>query len=105
MQQVKTFKHYHDANHGWLAVKLNLLAFLEISKKISSKSYIKGETAYLENDIDMGIFLVAYKLKYGREAICLDVDPLNLKSKKPSPVRNYSHYSYGIRILSENWWS
>jgi hypothetical protein len=36
---------------------LGLLTFFGVADKISQYSYIDGETVYLEEDLDMGVFL------------------------------------------------
>lgn len=49
----------NDPGHGWLKVEKSFLKQLGIENKISSYSYQKGFFAYLEEDCDMEIFLVA----------------------------------------------
>ena len=57
-------KVYHsDPGHGWLAVKLSEIKMLGIETDISEFSYIKGKTAYLEEDCDMSKFINAMKTK------------------------------------------
>ena len=53
----KTYEYIQDSGHGWLKVKKSELARLNISSKISSCSYQNGEYAYLEEDLDAGIFI------------------------------------------------
>lgn len=48
---------HSDAGHGWLAVKKKELILLGIAEKITSCSYQKGLTAYLEEDCDAGTYL------------------------------------------------
>ena len=43
---------HSDPGHGWLAVKLSEIKMLGIETDISEFSYIKGKTAYLEEDCD-----------------------------------------------------
>jgi hypothetical protein len=62
-QRVHTF--YNDPGHGWLAVKVADLFLLGIAHKISTYSYMRGLTAYLEEDCDAGIYIEAHKQKYG----------------------------------------
>ena len=54
-----TVKFYSDPGHGWGAVKIQKLYELGIADKISSFSYQKGGTVYLEEDCDMHQFLCA----------------------------------------------
>ena len=49
--------HYSDPAHGWIAVKLGLLKTLGIDKLISPYSYIRGQTAYLEEDRDATLLI------------------------------------------------
>ena len=58
---------YADAGHAWLAVPLDALEDLEIADDISQYSYqstSKG-LVYLEEDMDAGTFIQAFKKKYG----------------------------------------
>lgn len=45
-------RKYEDPAHGWLAVPMQWLEALRIVGKISACSYLKGGTAYLEEDCD-----------------------------------------------------
>ena len=82
---MKTFKFYADAGHGWLAVKRPLLADMGLLDKISSYSYQRGGTVYLEEDADASLFVEAY----GRQ---------NMTIKRPnkwpdrSPIRSYDSF-------------
>ena len=51
----KTYIWAQDAGHAWLAVKAGELVSLGIQDKISSYSYVKGSTVYLEEDCDFGL--------------------------------------------------
>lgn len=59
--------HTDDA-HGWLEVPLKHALYLGIVDAISSYSYTShdGETLYLEEDRDAGIFFKAYEALYKR---------------------------------------
>lgn len=63
MEKIKTFYFHQDAGHGWLAVPRKELKALGILTQISGYSYQKGQTVYLEEDIDAQIFLDAYRAK------------------------------------------
>jgi len=54
---------YSDPGHGWLAVNYDELVELGIQDKISSYSYVKGNTVYLEEDCDMSHFMDAMEAK------------------------------------------
>lgn len=55
----KTYVWASDAGHEWLSVKRAELVRLGIEDQISSHSYVKGNTVYLEGDADAGVFLAA----------------------------------------------
>lgn len=55
----KTYTFYEDPGHGWLRVPVAELVELGIADKITPCSYLNGEYAYLEEDGDMTMFLVA----------------------------------------------
>ena len=52
-----------DSGHAWLEVSIDEINALNIADKISEYSYIQGETVYLEEDCDAGIFIDALKEK------------------------------------------
>ena len=85
---MKTYKFYADPSHGWLAVKIEELMQLGIVTQISSYSYMRGATAYLEEDCDASLFFNAYKDKYG-------TDPKHTykHTDNRSPIRNYDSYN------------
>ena len=84
----KTYKFYADAGHEWLGVKIVELMQLGIITQISSYSYMRGGTAYLEGDCDASLFFNAYKDKYG-------TDPKHTykHTNNRSPIRNYDSYN------------
>ena len=85
---MKTYKFYADPGHGWLAVKIEELMQLGIVTQISSYSYMRGGTAYLEEDCDASLFFCAYRDKHG-------VDPKHTytHTNNRSPIRNYDSYN------------
>jgi hypothetical protein len=64
---MKTYIWAIDAGHEWLAVRKSELEELGIANDISTYSYMKGSTAYLEGDCDAALFFDAYKQKHGVE--------------------------------------
>lgn len=82
------FKVHSDSGHSWLAVKRKALESLGVLDKISRFSYQKGATVYLEEDMDAGTFIEAYKAKYGRDIV--QVFPKNQLAR--SPVRSYESF-------------
>lgn len=49
----------HDPGHGWLRVPRSELAILGIAGEISACSYVNGRFVYLEQDADLGTYMVA----------------------------------------------
>ena len=81
-------KVYHsDPGHGWLAVKLVDLEMLGIAHKISGFSYVRGRTAYLEEDCDMSTFITAAKAK----GIEVKIKPGAQRDR--SPIRSFKSYT------------
>ena len=83
--QTIKIKYYHDAGHGWLAVKRNLLRESGLEKEISAFSYQKGQTVYLEKDCDAYKFVKAMEAK----GYAFDVEHRHCER---SPIRNYAGY-------------
>ena len=79
-------KFYSDPYHGWGAVKKSLLRELGIESKISTYSYMKGQTAYLEEDCDLPR-LTAALIARG-EAITYEEKHIDRRS----PIRSYDSY-------------
>ena len=77
------FNFHSDPGHGWLAVKKSLIRELGLAGTISRFSYMKGQTAYLEVDCDMGRFFDAFKAKFGIEPKINE-----LQSRENTPIRN-----------------
>ena len=81
-------KFYSDSMHGWLAVKRNLLKDLNILDKISSYSYQKGKTVYLEEDRDYSLFVSAYNKRFYRYPDITTVE----QTEKPHRIRGYKSF-------------
>lgn len=79
-------KFYSDPGHGWGAVKRKVLSELEISDKISTFSYQKGQTVYLEEDSDLQKFVTALTAK----GAIIKYDEHN--TDRRSPIRSYDRY-------------
>lgn len=80
-------KFYSDPGHGWLACKVDLLVKLGINKTISRFSYVKGGTAYLEEDCD------ASRLIHALKAANIEYTIESKNTNQYSPIRNY--HSWG----------
>jgi len=84
---MRKFKYHNDPSHGWLAVKIDLLDQLDLIDAITPYSYIKGKTAYLEEDQDCTTFVREYRKRFGmfqEESLYYD---------NRCPVRGYNQYS------------
>ena len=83
---VVTIKVYEDPGHAWGAVKRKVLFDLGIADKITSYSYQKGQTVYLEEDCDLFTLVGALRAK-GNTVVFKEKH-----TNKYSPIRNYEHY-------------
>jgi len=81
----QVFKKYDDPGHGWLAVKRQLLIDLGIIDKITSCSYQRGKTVYLEEDLDLSTFWQAYEQKTGNAPRYI----VKTQCHGNSPIRSY----------------
>ena len=79
-------KFYSDPGHGWGAVKRKVLIDLGIADKITAYSYQKGQTVYLEEDLDLSTLVTALALK--GETVTYKEKHTN----KYSPIRSYDSY-------------
>lgn len=80
-------KYYTDPGHGWVAVKKSMLVELGIADKISIYSYMKGNTAYLEEDND------ASKLVDMLKSSGVQYSLVEKHTDRRHPIRNYQSYS------------
>ena len=90
----KQYAVYNDPGHGWMAVKRQELEELGILNQISSYSYQRGQTVYLEEDCDASLFIQTKKAR-GEE--------LQIKDQHTdhnSPIRSYE--SFTPNILGEH---
>lgn len=92
-QKQMKIKFYADPGHGWAAVPVKTLRMLSILYDITEYSYIRGKTAYLEEDVDFNTFAVAMReqgLEFGVEYKHTD---------KRSSIRSYDRYDSYIAEL------
>ena len=85
----KDYIKYDDPGHGWLAVPVKHLGILDIANKITSCSYKKGNTTYLEEDCDLATFLTAWELYTGLK---FKDHYVNRYTDNRSNIRNYASY-------------
>ena len=77
---------FSDSSHGWAEVSLSELDRLGIAQKISRYSYVKGETAFLEEDCDLAVYLDA--LRSAGEEFTFEEHHTNGDSR----IRGYNAY-------------
>jgi len=85
-----TYHYYTDPGHGWLAVKRSELDRLGIANKISPYSYQRGDTVYLEEDMDMTTFLLIKK-QMGEFVNMSEIYQEN------TPIRHYEQYRFLLK--------
>jgi hypothetical protein len=74
-----------DPGHGWLHVQRSELERLGITHNITSHSYQNQDQVFLEEDLDMGVFITA------KEALG---EPVEIKHRtvRNTPIRSYQRY-------------
>ena len=81
-------KYFHsDSGHGWLAVKRGEVEKLGIADKITTFSYQKGKTVYLEEDTDLSTF------KTAMEATGVTLEIKEAKPVKRSNIRGFTRFT------------
>ncbi len=80
------YTFHSDPGHGWLEVPLSMLRALQIADKITPYSYMKGKTAFLEEDCDLSTFLQAYRLRFGHDPNMAELHA------DVSPIRGFQSY-------------
>jgi hypothetical protein len=79
-------KFYADSSHGWAEVSVSLIKELGIADKISTYSYMRKDMAYLEEDYDLSVFLMALKAKGVKPEF------VEIYTNNDSPVRGYQSF-------------
>ena len=87
------YNFYQDPGHGWLKVQIKELEELGIQNKISGCSYMKNESAYLEEDGDLSCFFAAKNFT-DFDSVC-KTHTANNSSK----IRSYQSYDYDQTAL------
>jgi len=81
-----SIKVFADPGHAWARFPKAKLVQLGIADKISTYSYMNGANAFLEEDCDLSVLVVAlrdrgYEIKFNES-----------HANKQSKIRNYSTY-------------
>ena len=80
--------YHHDAGHGWYAVNHKQIIKLGLLYVISSCSYMRGGTVYLEEDRDAEKFFIAYFESMGEEVEDTDSSKYHRLKEKYFKVKN-----------------
>lgn len=91
-KQSENYCFYEDPYHGWMRVPKKDLVALGIADKISEFSFMDGDYAYLEEDVDFGILLDAMR-QMGLD-ICASHKDYTIAGSPPCPVWDYDRYFY-----------
>ena len=86
-------KFHEDPGHGWLCVKIAELEALGIADKITGFSYMRKQSAYLEEDTDLTTYINALKSR-GYELETVKGKIFN----KDHPIKRFESYQYGSSI-------
>lgn len=83
---------YIDPAHGWLSVPRKEIDKLRIADRISSYSYQRGDHVFLEEDLDLTIFVHA---KVGKENASnwMSENITDHYHNGLSSIRNYESYA------------
>ncbi len=86
MSKTKTIHFYEDPGHGWGKVGLKELVDLGIDQEISTYSYQRNGWVFLEEDLDLGIYLQALRAR--------GIEPKFVEhhTNRVSRIRSYDHY-------------
>lgn len=79
-------KVYNDPGHAWGAVKRSLLTELGILSRISTYSYQRGKTVYLEEDLDLSL------LMHRLNELGFEYAFIEKHTNKRSPIRAYDWF-------------
>lgn len=80
------FRYYTDPGHGWVAVSRSFLKTLGVAHRVSSYSYQRGGTVYLEEDCDAGLVVDALRAL----GVTYTLDERH--TDRRHPIRSYDHY-------------
>jgi hypothetical protein len=78
--------YFTDPGHGWVKVPRKLLERLSIADKISSYSYSRGDSVYLEEDCDLG------RLYNATDKRGIKIDLVTRHTNRQSKIRSYNSY-------------
>jgi hypothetical protein len=79
--------YFNDGGHGWYSVKRSKLESMGVLSKVSGFSYQRGDSVYLEEDCDAGLFFNNLTEEEKQSIKIID------SYKHRSPVRSYERFS------------
>lgn len=79
---------YTDPGHGWGAVKRSVLLAFGIADKVSTYSYQRGQTVYLEEDCDLSLLIGALRQRG------INPEWVERHTDRRSPIRSYETYKH-----------
>ena len=88
-----TLKYYSDPGHGWIKVDHLLIQSLGLSDKITTYSYQRKDSVYLEEDCDAELLLNALDINGIKYKL------IRLYTNKQSRIRNYKYYNNRIESI------
>lgn len=88
IMKTMTLNYYQDPGHGWVKIKLDKLEGLGIAKEISTYSYYRNGSVYLEEDCDLA------KLYKVCDNIGITIKLKEHHTNKQSKIRNYQSFYY-----------
>ena len=89
MNTLKLF-YFTDPGHGWVSVKFQTLRDLGIADRVSTYSYKRGASAYLEEDCDLDLLFAAC------DSIGQKIELITKHTNNRSPIRSYATYKPGV---------
>jgi hypothetical protein len=81
-------QYFTDPGHGWVKVPFKLLKQLGIAEKISSYSYCRNDSVYLEEDCDLGALYESLISKG------IKVELVQKHTNNRSKIRSYSSFAF-----------
>jgi hypothetical protein len=79
--------YFNDSGHGWYSVKRSKLEVMGVLNKVSVFSYQKGDSVYLEEDCDAGLFFNNLTEEERQSIKVVE------SYSRACPVRNYERFS------------
>ena len=93
----KVFHSFSDPGHGWVRVPVKELVRMDIAHKITPYSYLKGDIAFLEEDVDLTLF-VERKREMNEEFTIQEYSSTERQSK----IRSYCRYDVAEALEAYN---